>query len=156
MRIFVVGTILLLAILLSCISLASLPKQELPAARNSLELPSPADRIKEDQILVYEDMIIIKLSNVSLARYADTNSMDPVIDKEATGIEIVPKSEDDIHIGDIIVYENSGELIVHRVIAINYDEKGKYFIVKGDNNPTQDPKKVRFQDIKYILVGILY
>ncbi len=156
MKIFIAGTILLLAILLSCISWASLPKQELPAARNSLELPSPADRIKEDQIIVYEDMVIIKLNNASLARYADTNSMDPVIDKEATGIEIVPENEDDIHVGDIIVYENSGELIVHRVIAIGHDEKGKYFIVKGDNNPVEDPIKVRFNEIKYILVGILY
>jgi hypothetical protein len=122
------------------------------------EKPSPKDRIKENQILVYKDEVIIKIKDVSWSTYTDTNSMDPIIDKGANGLEIKPESTKDIQLGDIIAYqkEGSNNIIVHRVIEINQDNQGWYVITKGDNNQVQDPYKIRFNEVKYILVGIIY
>ena len=60
--------------------------------------------------------------------------------------------------GDVIVYEPSWDsgLIVHRVISIEEDEQGRYYVVKGDNSEIVDPEKVRFSQIVGVLVGVLY
>lgn len=122
------------------------------------ERPSPADRIKEDQIHVYEDRIVIQVNNAKWAGFTDTNSMDPLLDVESNAIQIVPQSEDEIQVGDIITYQSNlaDGRIIHRIILIGNDEKGKYFIAKGDNNPDPDPEKIRFYQIKSILIGVLY
>jgi len=122
----------------------------------SPEVISPHDRIKESQILVYDDRVVLQVGNAYLAGYADTNSMDPLLDDMSNGLEVMPQSEDDIYVGDVIVYETDIGLIVHRVVEIGSDEEGKYFILKGDNNTSKDPYKVRFGQIKYVLVGVLY
>ena len=114
----------------------------------------PQDRISEKDITIYEDKIVIKLEHPTLSRYADTNSMLPVIDKGANGIRVVPQ-EGDIEVGDIITFEDNNKLIVHRVIEIGTDQKGTYFITKGDNNVFDDGK-IRFEQIKYLTIGILY
>ena len=122
------------------------------------EKPSPYDHIKESQIEVLNDKIIIYVDNPSFSKYADTNSMDPLFDKDANGLEIIPQNENDIHVGDVIAYQSSyvDGLVVHRVIEAGNDAKGKYFILKGDNNPDQDPEKIRFDQIKYLLIGVIY
>ncbi len=119
---------------------------------------SPADHVKESQISVYKDKIVIDINNAIWARYTDTNSMDPLFDKGANGIEIAPGSPDSLHIGDIIAYEAgwTDGVVIHRIIGIGNDEQGVYFITKGDNNPLQDPGLVRFSQVKYVLIGIIY
>ncbi len=122
------------------------------------EKTSPYDRIREDQIHVYKDKIVIDISDASWASYTDTNSMDPILDFGANGLELIPESEDNLFVGDIVAYESkiTSDLIVHRIIEIKYDDEGKYFVLKGDNNKTSDPEKVRFSQIKYVLIGIIY
>ncbi len=45
----------------------------------------------------------------------------------------------DIKVGNIVVYNYYGTLIIHRVIGI-YNHNGmECFIIKGDNNPIPDP-----------------
>ena len=122
------------------------------------ELQSPADHISEDAIRVYDDRVVVQLEGISWAKYADTNSMDPVFDSTANGIEIPPKSPTEIAPGDIISYTpvlGSG-LVVHRVVETGTDGDGWFAVTRGDNNPTADPTKVRFADIHGVLVGILY
>ncbi len=46
-------------------------------------------------------------------------------------------------------------LIIHRVVEIGEDEQGTYFITKGDNNFFSDGK-VRFGQIKYVTIGVIY
>jgi hypothetical protein len=116
---------------------------------------APSDSIKEDNILVYNDKIIINVDNASLSKYASSGSMLPVFDTGANGIRIQPHSSDEIKLGDIVSYERNGELIVHRVIEIGTDSQGLYFITKGDNSALNDGK-IRFSEIKYITIGILY
>lgn len=117
--------------------------------------PSPANWVQESQILIYPDRVVILVPNATLSRYANTKSMDRIIDVTANGIEIKPKSYEDIHVGDIISYEKGNNLIVHRVIEIGIDEKGWYCITKGDN-ALQDDGKVRFEQIKYVTIAIIY
>jgi signal peptidase I len=122
------------------------------------ELNSPFDHIKEHQIKVFNDEIRIKIKGATLARYIDSNSMDPLIDKDATGIEIIPENPNQIHIGDIVAYKSNltKSLIVHRIQNVSKDNQGLYYTLKGDNNENEDPEKVRFSQIKYLLIGVIY
>ena len=116
---------------------------------------APHDFVKENQIQVFDDKLVINIPNASISEYAPTGSMKPTLDEHSNGIRIVPKYENEIHIGDIITFEEDGDLIVHRVIDIGEDSNGKYFITKGDNNPVADGK-IRFKDIKYITIGVIW
>ena len=121
------------------------------------EKPSPYDWIKQEQISVKKDQVVIDLKGAVLARFVNTNSMDPILDEHATGIEIVPDSLTDIHIGDIVSYKsNDSEVIIHRVVFIGVDNKGWYALMKGDNNDARDPERIRFEQIQRVLVGVIY
>lgn len=124
----------------------------------SKERESPKDRIEENQIHVYDNGVVIDIENPEWSTFTDTNSMDPVIDKGANAIHMIPQSEDDIQVGDIVAYQSAATSgsVIHRVIEKGTDEEGVYFILKGDNNPVPDPGKVRFSQIKRVLVAIIY
>lgn len=122
------------------------------------EVQSPEDHITDNQIHVYSDKIVLDVENAIWSEFADTNSMDPLLDIGANGIEIIPKTPEQISVGDVISYESEklNGIIIHRVISIEEDVNGTYFVVKGDNNPISDPEKVRFEMVKGILVGVIY
>jgi signal peptidase I len=117
---------------------------------------SPFDWVKESDIGVYEDGVTISVDNPQWAVFADTNSMDPVFDSNSHAIEIIPKTAEDVHVGDIASYSTDNGTIIHRVIETGYDREGWYAMFKGDNNPAKDPEKVRFNDIRRIVVAIIY
>jgi signal peptidase I len=108
------------------------------------------------QIKFYPDKIIIEVPNSSPGIIGDTGSMKPTLDENSHGINIVPKNESQIHVGSIIVYKNEDHLIVHRVVAIKNDSYGVYYTLKGDHNKIADPVKVRFSDVAYINIGVIY
>lgn len=116
---------------------------------------APFNFIKEDQIHVYDDKIVINVKEASISRYAPTGSMKPTFDENANGIKIVPVSEEDVHIGDIITFNQGENLIVHRIIDKGTDREGVYFITRGDNNSVSDGK-IRFKDIKSITIGVIW
>jgi len=126
--------------------------------KNPTERPSPYDWIKENQIHVYNNKVVIDIKNPEWATFTDTNSMDPIFDYGSHAIEIIPKGPEDIHVGDIVSYKSkyADGIIVHRVIKVSEDEKGWYAILKGDNNKNPDPGKIRFNQIERILVAIIY
>jgi len=119
---------------------------------------SPYDWIKQDQILVYDDHVVIKLDNPEWAVFTDTKSMDPVLDSTSNAIELIPTSKHDIHVGDIIAYKSDFRegIITHRVIDIGSDANGWFAVLKGDNNDVADPGKIRFNQIERIVVAIVY
>jgi len=118
---------------------------------------SPSDRIDSSQLSMTANGLLVKgLTGIRIVNIADTNSMDPVIDAEATVVETIPKTSDELHLGDIISYKSGDNLIIHRIIEISSDENGWFATVKGDNNSVPDPDKVRFEQIKGVVVGILY
>ena len=154
--VFIVGMIL--GSFLTNPSLVKGQVAESPSSAIASEQNSPFDRINESQIHVYADRIVIDVKNPEWATFTDTNSMDPLLDIGANALQIAPETENDIHVGDIISYhsEYAEGTIIHRVKAINKDEEGIYFTVKGDNNPELDPGKIRFSQIKKVLIGVIY
>lgn len=116
---------------------------------------APSDYITEDQIVINRDKIILNINDASLSRYAPTGSMKPLLDENSNGIRIRPKSPEEINIGDIITFESDGKLIVHRIIDKGSDSYGEYYITKGDNNTLSDGL-VRFDDIRYKTIGVLW
>ncbi len=145
---FVLGVILF--------SLAVISEKQMPASSTALELDSPNDWIKENQISVYSNRVVLNIKDATWASFTNTNSMDPVIDTGANALEILPKTANDIKVGDIISYQSSYGVIIHRVIEKGADKDGMYYVVKGDNNPAQDPNKVRFKDVKGVVVAVIY
>ncbi len=115
----------------------------------------PNDWINEKNIEVLQDKVVIHIRNAVLSRYADTGSMLPTLGEQTNGIKIKPVSSNQINIGDIITLEKKGMLIIHRVIAKGRDEKGVFFITKGDNNLETDGK-VYFEDVKYVTIALIY
>ena len=84
--------------------------------------------------------------------------MDPIIDKNTNTIEIIPNNPEQLQTGDIISYKSSiyNIIVIHRIVDIKEDADGIYFITKGDNNPIADKEKVRFEQIKGVVVGVIY
>lgn len=119
---------------------------------------SPFDRIKEDQIHVLNNNVVIDVKDAQWATFTDTHSMEPVLSKGSNAIEIAPQDESYINVGDIVSYrsEYADGVIIHRVIAVGQDSNGWYAIMKGDNNPEPDPGRIRFSQIKRLVVAIIY
>ena len=139
------------------IGVISLSDKQIPANfLGSNELFSPSDWVKENQIKVYKNKITLDIEDASWATFTNTNSMDPFIDETSNAIEILPEDADSINVGDVISYKSSYGTIIHRVIEKGTDKDGPYFIVKGDNNKFQDPFKVRFDQIKGVVVAVVY
>jgi len=129
-----------------------------PEADEDRDKVSPYDWIKMDQISVYQNQVVIKLENPEWALFTDTKSMDPVIDGASNAIEIIPNSEKDIHIGDIVAYKSdyATGVITHRVVDIGQDDQGWFARMKGDNNDKVDPGKIRFEQIQRVVVAVIY
>jgi len=122
------------------------------------EVASPSAWIAENQIGVYSNRVILDVEDPQWATFTDTHSMEPVISSRSYAIEVVPKSVDDIKVGDIISYKSdyADGTIIHRVIEKSSDSEGTYFILKGDNNPTSDPGRIRFNQVQRVVVAIIY
>ena len=122
------------------------------------EVPSPSSWISENQIGVYSQKVILDVKDPQWATFTDTHSMEPVISSRSYAIEVVPESADKIKVGDIVSYESkyADGTIIHRVIEKGYDSEGVYFIMKGDNNPNPDPGRVRFDQMRRVVVAIIY
>jgi hypothetical protein len=137
--------------------IVSLTDKQIPASfLGTKEISSPSDWVKEDQIKVYEDKVVLEINNTIWASFTNTNSMDPFLDEDSHALEIIPQDENEINIGDIISYQTAYGVVIHRVIEKDVDEKGMYYLVKGDNNLFKDPFKVRFDEIKGVVVAIIY
>lgn len=124
---------------------------------STLERASPSDWIKESDIELSYDKVIINVNKPRWSKFTDTNSMDPVLDTNANAIEIIPKKPADLQVGDIIAYDSaySSGTLIHRIVKIGNDGEW-YVIAKGDNNPANDPGKIRFHQIKRVVVAIIY
>lgn len=120
------------------------------------ERDSPGDYIKEWEIHVYPNKVVIDVDQPILAAFADTNSMDPVFDAQHNAIEIVPQRTSDVQVGDIVSYRTEYGSIIHRVKEVGQDEDGWYAIFQGDNNPVPDPGRIRFDQIQRKVVAFVY
>ena len=153
-------TLMFLLGFLSCVFLFymfSSSNLEVPFATGlvSFDASSPSDWVSGEDIVVFDDYIILRIANATLSNYADSGSMRPVLDEDSNGIRIVPGNVDEIGVGDIVSFRFGRNLIVHRVVEKGVDSEGIYFIMKGDNNFVSD-EKVRFNQIEYVTVGVIW
>lgn len=90
--------------------------------------------------------------NLCLTNAGNTsNSMAPTI--APNNILIYKKcNSSELDIGDIIIFEKKDTWIVHRIIGVTYEG----FMTKGDNNAYTDNWTVFPNEIRGILVGVLY
>lgn len=119
----------------------------------------PQDRITESQIRAGEEAVVVRIANATVGRLeSTTNSMAPLLDANTTVIMIRPNNAGEVKKGDIIAYysEEAGGLVAHRVIGVGSDELGWFAVTKGDSSLEEDPKRVRFGQVRYVVVGILY
>ena len=136
-------------------------KTELPqeATIKNVELKAPHNWIKEDKIGVYADKIIIDLADLegrttSWATYADTGSMLPTFGQGCNGLEFVPTSPADVHVGDLVAFERDDSLIIHRVVKTGIDNYGWFAYTKGDNNQFLD-ERLSFEKIKFVTFALV-
>lgn len=125
------------------------------AVFDSGDLSSPSDYLSEEDIIVLGDEVIIRVQGATLSRYAETGSMRPFLDYGANGIRVVPVNESEVEVGDIVSFRHAGVLVVHRVVDKGIDEEGVWFEVRGDANLVGEGK-IRFGDIEYKTIGVLY
>ena len=156
---FTLGFCVCMLVFLVSFSNGSLGELEMPSgfAHTSLpyEVVSPSNYLTEKDVMIYDNMVILMIKGASISRYADSGSMRPVIDSDANGIRIVPQNESEIQVGDIVTFKSHTSLVVHRVVEKGADEGGTYFITAGDNNEYRDAK-IRFSDIRYKTIAVLY
>ena len=117
---------------------------------------SPSDHLSAKDLQVFSDRVIIYKENLVWATIKDTHSMEPVLNKNSISLELPPQDSSEINEGDIISFKQGSIVIIHRVVLIGEDELGWFAATKGDNNDEPDPYKVRFSDVKGIVVGVLY
>ncbi|MEE9525585.1 MAG: signal peptidase I [Candidatus Woesearchaeota archaeon] len=122
---------------------------------DSARLEGPSDHIETSDLKVFKDKAVIEKENLQWARILDTHSMEPVLNSNSISLELLPHLPSDIELGDIISYKAGSIVIIHRVVEIGNDGQW-YAITKGDNNKEIDPDKVRFEQIKGVVVGVLY
>jgi len=142
----------------SMFAIASATGSQQPLGFGQAVLSTPSDRVSEDKIHVFDDKIVLDIKNASWASFTPTHSMEPLISDKSHGIELSPKSPEELKVGDVISYNSdfTTGLVIHRIIKTGVDENGWYAIVKGDNNAEQDPGKVRFDKINGVLIGVIY
>jgi len=128
---------------------------------------APSDYINENNILIGSKIegfwtasdyyVLIPLNDEPfVSKLAPTGSMKPVFDENANTVEIVPKSENEIKVGDIISYKHNEDIIIHRVISVGEDEQGWFALTKGDNNAVKDNVKIRFPEITGKVILVIY
>ena len=126
-------------------------------ASNVPEKLSSYDHVEESRISLTGNSVFIDTNyDLRWSKFEDTNSMTPLFDEGHNGLEFVPESVYDIHLGDVISFDYEGETYIHRVVEIGNDEVGRYFLTKGDNNFNVDEGVRRFEDINGVLFGVVF
>ena len=130
-------------------------KPSAPILVEGADLAAPQDRIPESRIWITEDQAIIRMQGLQWAAFAPTGSMLPTFGAGHHALQIIPTTPEDIQPGDIISFETTRGVIIHRVQAVGHDKRGWYALTQGDNAGA-DPEKLRWRQVKKVLVAIIY
>lgn len=124
----------------------------------TIDVPSPRDLIPQSAIKYSGKQITIDgiEPNVWITTVADTNSMDPTVDAGHTCVLTTSFKPEELAIGDVVIYANGTQLVLHRIVNIEEDNQGRKFTLKGDNNYKKDPHVIRDAHIRYLLLMIIY
>ncbi len=92
-------------------------------------------------IIIMVGMIVLtsgvfKIYSISIG----SGSMEPALD--VGDVVIISKTNEkeieELKVHDILVFEHSNKIVVHRIVEINKEESKLRFITKGDNNLAED------------------
>lgn len=127
--------------------------------KSGLERISPNDWVNYSQI-AYDKrtkLLTIKLEpTIKIFSIADTNSMDGLLDIGHNVIATNHFDKSKLAVGDIVVYQVYTTKIVHRIVEIKEDAKGRIYRCRGDNNVATDPYYLRDENVKWLVLGVLY
>ncbi len=110
----------------------------------------------------YEQTIYALNSPNSNIKLSCTKSMRGLFSCNDIILAYKPINEDEIFIGDVIVFQNPLDTTsmdtIHQIVKIGRDETGKYFTTLGYSNEDflEYEKKIRMHNVKFKLIGILY
>ncbi len=125
-------------------------------------IPSPSNHFNQELI---SGMSSFLSNNSDYRLYSDgntdTHSMLPILNKDTSIILYLNFTEEDIQIGDIIIYEipigtNSVRGYMHRVVEINEINQTFFYIARGDNLQVDDFWNIKYDEIFGVVVGVLY
>nr|WP_282730802.1 signal peptidase I [Methanobacterium alcaliphilum] len=104
------------------------------------------------EIAIYIIIIIIGLIAAQHMNVVVSGSMEPVfyrgdivLIEKANFLGIEEFNAENLQKGDIVIYNATWfpEPVIHRIIYVGTDNNGKkYYVTKGDNNPSPDPTVV--------------
>lgn len=80
-------------------------------------------------------------------------SMQPAL---GPGHKVLYMPVEQIALGDLVVYENITGMNLHRVVGFGRDEKGWYLEAQGDANWRRDLLRVRREEVKGVVLVVLY
>ena len=107
--------------------------------------------IEKKEIIAYVIIIIMGLMIAQHMNVVVSESMEPVLFRgdivvveKANFLGINEFDPNDVQVGDIVVYQATWfpNPVIHRVINETQINGSKYFVIKGDNNPVEDPELV--------------
>ena len=114
-------------------------------------------------VQAYQDPPIVtgipKGAQMSLPILCDSHSMSPLIDCDDRIYGRFVTKQTVLLIGDIVTIKKGrhGILTVHRIVDAGTDEKGIWYITKGDDNVRNDffwLGKLRREDFQMVVTGI--
>jgi len=123
---------------------------------DNITLAGPQKRVDISDVVISEDAAMINIEELTPGIIAPSGSMFPLLQKDTIVLEKAPEDFNELLPGDIIIFTYKDTRIIHRIVSVGWDEEGWYANTKGDNNPLADPFKVRFADVKGVVVGIIY
>lgn len=150
-----------LLVLILLVNILAVASTILPLPKTSDLQPSQHITDKEWSILydLNNDKLNLRMgcigSALAICGVKGTGSMRPTISNHTLLLIKENFSHSEIKVGDIVIFENDGKRICHRVVSIETDFGGTYYITKGDNNEHVDDI-IHFENIKGIVVGLLY
>jgi len=152
--------IILIAVLfsllyLSSIESASSPDAPLESTHTSPVSFYPSSGIEFTSITGFGSSLQINIESdrhIGAIHTKCTGSMHPAQGCENTVLYERLEPEDEVNIGDIVVYEKADNFILHQVVAID----GDCYRTKGINNQNPDNMCILREDIQYREIGVLY
>jgi len=110
---------------------------------------------KSSKINILRNLMLVEVGG---DRKNHTYSMNPVISDGDWIIEALDFTEDELLVGNIIVFKTSesDSLFVHRIIEVKIKDGESCYITKGDNNSNKDVDCVIKKDIRSVVLGVLY
>ena len=95
---------------------------------------------------IFNGKEFIPIGTLGIITINDDISMKPEI--RNTDLIITNKVNNNVlETGDIIAYENNGNLYIHRIVNIENDNGETYYITSGENNYYNNIEKIIYDDI---------